>query len=326
MNDRIGVEMDEADTRISNIEKIVQPEPTHREILERLEEEARSPKGGKVKAATMKDSLLVVDARRASPSPSRSSQSPAQPGSKVNQALSPRSAGKTVEVDTKDKQADSSAASPGPSSPLRANTKQKQLDDAPQPFRKMVAPSIRNRERRLRKEQGRQPRDPEVESEQSQVYETPAQERKRLHIEELRILQALPRSQRFQALLERQPLADLGAEEEERQHKLKLFLRKINKEEDYPVETIKNLLIAKMKEYEDKKDSALGDAALVRDFSSDDLIEGLCLLHCLKNEEIKANFEKGRNKELVEKSAKMVLKAAKTILSYQNAQGDDQYL
>jgi hypothetical protein len=92
------------------------------------------------------------------------------------------------------------------------------------------------------------------------------------------------------------------------------------------METIKNLLIMKMKEYEDKKDNVLGDAALARDFSSDDLIEGLCLLHCLKNEEIKANFEKGQNRELAEKSAKKVLKAAKTIRSFQNAQGDDQYL
>lgn len=122
MNDRIGVEMDEADTRITNIEKIMQPEPTHQEILERVKEEGQSPKGGKVKSATMKDSLLVVDVRQASASPTRSSQSPAQPGSKVNQALSQRSARKTVEVDTKDKQADSSAASPRLSSPLRANT------------------------------------------------------------------------------------------------------------------------------------------------------------------------------------------------------------
>ena len=155
-------------------------------------------------------------------------------------------------METNGKEAEKSATSPELKPPRKdkekANTERIQPANAPQPFRKMVAPSIKNRERKLRKEQGRH--NPDEDSEQSEVYETPAQERKRLHIEELRILQALPRSQRQQALLERQPLADLGAEEEERQHKLKLFLRKINKDEDYPMEAIKNLLLMKMQEYE----------------------------------------------------------------------------
>ena len=82
------------------------------------------------------------------------------------------------------------------------------------------------------------------------------------------------------------------------------------------MEAIKNLLHMKMQEYENKRDNMLGDAAFARDSSSDGLIEGLCLLHCLKNEEIKANYQKGSNKELVEQSAKMVLKVAKTIRSF----------
>lgn len=81
----------------------------------------------------------------------------------------------------------------------------------------------------------------------------------------------------------------------------------------------------KAQEYEYKKDNAFGDAALAKGFSADDLIEGLCLLQCLKNEETKANAQKEQNKEPVVKSSKMVLRGAKTIRSFSNAQGDDHY-
>ena len=49
MNDRIGMEMDEADKQITNIEKIVQPEPTHQEILQGVKEMGQSQREGELK-------------------------------------------------------------------------------------------------------------------------------------------------------------------------------------------------------------------------------------------------------------------------------------
>ena len=42
-----------------------------------------------------------------------------------------------------------------------------------------------------------------------------------------------------------------------------------------------------MKEFEDKNKNKYTDSNMAKFFAKDELINGLCLLHCLKNDEIR---------------------------------------
>lgn len=78
----------------------------------------------------------------------------------------------------------------------------------------------------------------------------------------------------------------------------------INKNLDYPINTIQKLVLMKLKEFELKSQNNYTDSKMAKMFAQDELVNGLCLLQCLKSEEITLNEEE------MAMSANAVLKAA----------------
>lgn len=75
--------------------------------------------------------------------------------------------------------------------------------------------------------------------------------------------------------------------EEEKREKLQFdFLNKVNWDEDFPVSTINKLIIKKMKEFEAKNNREFTDSKMAHMFAQDEMINGLCLLRCLKTESL----------------------------------------
>ena len=75
--------------------------------------------------------------------------------------------------------------------------------------------------------------------------------------------------------------------EEEKREKLQFdFLNKINWDEEFPISTINKLIIKQMKGFEAKSNREFTDSKLAHMFAQDDMINGLCLLRCLKTENL----------------------------------------
>lgn len=70
-------------------------------------------------------------------------------------------------------------------------------------------------------------------SDKSSVFETQAEAKKRIFLDELRHLQTMPRDERQAALSRRQPLDVPTAADEEKDLKQKDFLYKFNHEHNY---------------------------------------------------------------------------------------------
>ena len=95
------------------------------------------------------------------------------------------------------------------------------------------------------------------------------------------------------------------------------FLNKINREEEYPTSIIQQLIVRKMQEGEEQGDEEASTQALSRQFAQDDVINGLCLLHCLKNNQIdKDVFEEEHTKEAT-RNSKNIMKAASLVKEFQ---------
>ena len=89
-----------------------------------------------------------------------------------------------------------------------------------------------------------------------------------------------------------------------REELLHEFMSNINKNLDYPINTIQKLVLMKLKEFELKSQNNYTDSKMAKMFAQDELVNGLCLLQCLKSEEITLNEEE------MAMSANAVLKAA----------------
>ena len=75
-------------------------------------------------------------------------------------------------------------------------------------------------------------------------------------------------------------------EDDVKEENMLLFFSIISKNEDYPVETITKLLIEKVKEFERVNKAKFSDSKMISKFAQNELINGLCMLKCLKDEEI----------------------------------------
>ena len=60
---------------------------------------------------------------------------------------------------------------------------------------------------------------------------------------------------------------DLPPEEELRQAKMEVFLNRISKDEEFPVSTIQNLVVIKMKEFEDKNKNKYTNSNMAKFFA-----------------------------------------------------------
>ena len=64
------------------------------------------------------------------------------------------------------------------------------------------------------------------------------------------MLQALPRDERKAYLKTQEPVQLFDEDEEERQNQLVIFMKKLKRNEEFPIETIKALIISKVEEFE----------------------------------------------------------------------------
>jgi hypothetical protein len=67
------------------------------------------------------------------------------------------------------------------------------------------------------------------------------------------MLQALPREERKAYLKTQEPVELFDEDEEERQNQIVIFMKKLKRNEEFPIETIKELIICKVKEFEANK-------------------------------------------------------------------------
>ena len=69
------------------------------------------------------------------------------------------------------------------------------------------------------------------------------------------MLQALPREERKAYLKTQEPVELFDEDEEERQNQIVIFMKKLKRNEEFPIETIKELIICKVNEFEANKDN-----------------------------------------------------------------------
>ena len=67
------------------------------------------------------------------------------------------------------------------------------------------------------------------------------------------MLQALPREERKAYLKTQEPVELFDEDEEERQNQIVIFMKKLKRNEEFPIETIKELILCKVKEFEANK-------------------------------------------------------------------------
>ena len=69
------------------------------------------------------------------------------------------------------------------------------------------------------------------------------------------MLQALPQEERKAYLKTQEPVELFDEDEEERQNQIVIFMKKLKRNEEFPIETIKELIICKVNEFEANKDN-----------------------------------------------------------------------
>ena len=104
-------------------------------------------------------------------------------------------------------------------------------------------------------------------------------------------------------------------EDDAKEENMLLFFSLISKNEAYPVETINKLLIEQVKQFEVVNKSTFSDSQMVSKFAQNDLINGLCMLKCLKDEEMHKHLL--QEYEMLESSSKQILGAVQTIKNFQ---------
>ena len=85
------------------------------------------------------------------------------------------------------------------------------------------------------------------------------------------------------------------------------------------MDTINKLILINMRETEDRLENEFSETNLVKAFSKDEIINGLCILRCLKSE-VKAERE-FLPRQLTEQSVANVIKAAQTVREFNAGQG-----
>ena len=119
---------------------------------------------------------------------------------------------------------------------------------------------------------------------------------------------------RKQALAQELTNSDHDPDEEERQNKYELFINRITKDEEFPMEALQSMLVASMKEHERQNNTQFTSSKLANMYSQDQYVKELILLQSLKDEAIKEE-QKSKGKEAKVKT-KSILQTSKTIRSF----------
>lgn len=109
--------------------------------------------------------------------------------------------------------------------------------------------------------------------------------------------------------------AAMSREDDVKEENMLLFFSLISKNEDYPVETITKLLIDQVQQFEKVNKSKFSDSRMVSKFAQSDLINGLCMMKCLKDEEMSKHLV--QEYEILQSSSKQILSAIHTIKNFQ---------
>jgi hypothetical protein len=75
----------------------------------------------------------------------------------------------------------------------------------------------------------------------------------------------------------------------------------LSRDEEYPISAMKKLMMIKLEEFNLKNKNEFTDSKMAKEFAQDDLVNGLCLLQCLKkdpDEEQDTELQEGMKKML----------------------------
>jgi hypothetical protein len=93
--------------------------------------------------------------------------------------------------------------------------------------------------------------------------ETPEQERERLRLEEFRKLQKMSGEER-KVYLSKKDIEIVDDEEQKKLDEFKIFLNKLNRDEEFPVSTIQKLIILKCQEFDANYKEMMRDSKLAK--------------------------------------------------------------
>lgn len=95
------------------------------------------------------------------------------------------------------------------------------------------------------------------------------------------------------------------------------FVNKISKEGAYPANIIQKLVVKNMLEIESKTDEEKSTQEISRQFAQNDIINGLCLLYCLKNNVVGEDVFNSEQSSQAAKNSKNIMKAANLVKEFQ---------